>query len=221
MHMTFASRALRIGCLAALLMIPRWSEAKEASRGGSAFFKSLLIPGWGQMSLGHKNSALTFFGSELVMVGGMFALNSYGSAARDDYQSLAAAYAGVVGEHNHDFYVDVGNWMTVDQYNEQRLRDRSYAALYTTAADHWSWDSEEHRSEMERARIRSDRAFNSVFYLVGGLAINHIASAIHAGRLGTEKEKKETSVLSPQRWHVGVHPTVVDPGFRISLTHSF
>jgi hypothetical protein len=196
------------------------SEAKDASRSGSAFFKSLIVPGWGQLELGHRSAALTFFGTEMALVGGMLALNSYGTASRSDYHSLAAAYAGVMGDHDHDFYVDVGNWLSVDEYNERRLRDRQFDALYTSPEDRWYWDSEEHRSQMERARIRSDGAFNKIFYLVGGLAINHVAAAIHAGRTQTTLHEK-ASIFSPRGWDVGFRPSIRDRGLTVSFTHVF
>jgi hypothetical protein len=218
--MKSASRTLGIACCIIVALLPLVSQAKETRRGGSAFFKSLVIPGWGQLELGQRSAALTFFGTEVALVGGMLALNSYGRAGRADYRSLAAAYAGVVGNHDHDFYVDVGNWMSVDEYNERRLRDRQFDALYTSPEDRWYWDSEDHRGEMERARVRSDGAVNKILCLGGGLAINHVASAIHAGRAQT-KQHKQASILSPQGWSVGLHPAIRDRGLRVSLTHSF
>jgi hypothetical protein len=218
--MKSASRALWIACWIIVALLPLVSQAQETRRGGSAFFKSLIVPGWGQLELGRKSAALTFFGTEVALVGGMLAMSSYGRAGRADYRSLAAAYAGVVGNHDHDFYVDVGNWMSVDEYNERRLRDRQFDALYTSPEDRWYWDSEDHRGQMERARVRSDGAFNKIFYLIGGLAINHVASAIHAGR-AQSKQQKHASILSPQGWSVGLHPAIRNRGLRVSLTHSF
>lgn len=195
-------------------------EAQEAPAGKSAFLKSLVIPGWGQYSLGQPNSALTFFGGDLALVGGMLALNAYGRSARDDYKALATAHAGVTGDHDHDFYVDVGNWMNVDQYNERRLRDRDYDALYTSPLDRWAWDSEEHRSEMERIRVKSDRAFNSVIYVVGAMVANHIASAIHAGRTAA-RLRAESENVSPTSWNLGVQPHVFSQGVTVTWSYSF
>lgn len=211
---------VRAAVILMMSLMPLMSEAKETRRGGSAFFKSLIVPGWGQLSLQHKNSALAFFGTELVLVGGMMTLNSYGRTTRADYHALAAAHAGVTGEHDHDFYVDVGNWMSVDDYNEKRLQERNYDALYTSPEDRWQWDSDEHRGQMEKARIRSDRAFNSVIYIIGGMAINHVASAIHAGRLSAPNSKP-TSMLSPAGWKVSFSPVVPSSGMRLTFTHSF
>jgi hypothetical protein len=202
-----------------LLSLP--TNAAEGSKGGGAFLKSLVIPGWGQYSLDHKNYALSFLGTEVTLIGGMLVLESYGASTRDDYEAMAAAYAGVQGAHSHDFYVDVANWMTVDQFNEQRLRDRSFDRLYTSSADRWSWDTNEHRASMERMRVKSDRAFNSVFYLVGGLVFNHLAAAVHAGRLAVQQQKPHASVWSPQGWAVNVRPMTKAKGVRFSFTHTF
>jgi hypothetical protein len=217
--MNFTWRALWVACLIVVGLLPQGTRAEEARR-GTAFFKSLIVPGWGQLELGRKSAALTFFGTEVALVGGLLALNGYGRAGRADYRSLAAAYAGVAGNHDHGFYVDVGNWMSVDEYNERRLRDRQFDALYTSPEDRWYWDTEEHRGQMERARIRSDAAFNKIFYFVGGLAINHIASAIHAGRTQTTRQK-QASALSPRGWRVGLRPAVRDRGLKVSFTHQF
>jgi hypothetical protein len=194
--------------------------AADKSPGGSAFLKSLVVPGWGQYSLDRPNTALGFFSAELALIGGMLTLNAYGKSTRDDYRALATACAGVTGIRGHDFYVDVGNWMNVDQYNEQRLRDREFAALYTSPSDRWAWDSDQHRSQMETIRIRSDRAFNSILYLAGGLVLNHVASAIHAGRLAVQRQR-QASALSPAGWAVDVTPMSKVTGVNVHFSHSF
>lgn len=210
--------------VAALLVmavsLPVFAAEKKQTADHSAFLKSLVVPGWGQYSLKRKNAALTFFGAELMLVGGILTLNGYGRSARADYQALAAAYAGVHGGHGHDFYVDVGNWMTVDQFNQRRLQERNFDALYTDPSDHWAWDTDAHRAEMEMNRIRSDRAFNNVFYLVGGLVLNHIASAIHAGRMAVV-DRDKASAAKATSWNVDVQTAGPSHGLAVRFTRSF
>ncbi|MBI5059162.1 hypothetical protein HZB60_05185 [candidate division KSB1 bacterium] len=183
--------------LAAALVVTSVSDAAEKRPGASAFLQSLIIPGWGQYSLGQKNSALLFIGSELSLIGGILALKSYSASSKDDYIAMARSYARVEGEHGHDFYVDLGNWLNVDQYNEQRLRDREYEAMYTNRSDRWQWDSDEHRGEFKKVRIRSDLAKNNVVYLAGALVVNHVVSALHAGRTSALREKHLSGGTSP------------------------
>ncbi len=203
------------------MLVPSLLLAAPAKPKRTAFFQSLAVPGWGQYTLGRKNAALFFFGSELIMIGGIFSFRAYGASARADYEALAARYAGVVGGHGHDFYVDVGNWMSVDDFNEQRLRERNFDQLYVLDSDRWRWDTDQHRAEMRTRRIKSDRAFNSVIYLIGGLALNHIASAIHAGRASVTQDVSEANPRKEPAWSVGLHPAGAYDGLRVSLTREF
>jgi hypothetical protein len=204
----------------ALLLLPTLLVGAETKGKKAAFLQSLVVPGWGQYSLGKKNAALAFFGTELALIGGMYSFRAYGRSARDDYKSMAAAYAGVVGNHPHDFYVDVGNWISVDAYNERRLQERNFDQLYTGADEQWQWDSDQHRAEMRLRRVKADRAFNSVLYLVGGLVLNHVASAIHAGRASSKLEtEKNMSEIRP--WLLGLGPASAGKGLRISFSRTF
>jgi hypothetical protein len=199
-------------------LLPFAAFGKAPDKGGGAFLKSLLVPGWGQYTLGQKNAALAFFGTDMLLIGGMLSLNSYGHSTRIDYKAMAAAYAGVVGNHNHDFYVDVGNWMTTREFNERRLQGREFDALYTARDDQWSWTSDERRAEMEKTRIKSDRAFNSVLYLVGGMVMNHVISAVHAGR--TAAVHREHADRSPD-WNLYLQPDPASRGAAVQLSVNF
>lgn len=216
--MRFPSFSVRIG-LPLLLLLTLFVEA-EAKPRKAAFFQSLVVPGWGQFSLDKKNAALAFFGTELVLIGGIYSFRAYGASARDDYEAMAATNAGVVGEHGHDYYVDVGNWMSVDGFNELRLQERNFDELYTREADRWEWDSDLHRVEMRTRRIKSDRAFNSVLYLVGGLVLNHVASAIHAGRASAKHDVSDFVAPIPA-WAFSVQPATRHGGVRFFCSHSF
>ncbi|HEY3294338.1 MAG TPA: hypothetical protein VGL38_02770 [bacterium] len=220
MRLSSASSRLIAVSLVLSLSLSAFAAEKPQSSNKAAFLKSFVIPGWGQYSLGRKNAALTFFGAELMLVGGMFTLNAYGRSTRADYQALAAAYAGVKGSHSHDFYVDVGNWTNTDQFNQRRLQQRQFDALYTDPADQWAWDSDAHRSLMETNRIRSDRAFNSVLYLVGGLVLNHIASAIHAGRMAA-LDREQSATPKTTSWNVDVQTVAPSKGLAVRFTHDF
>jgi hypothetical protein len=201
-----------------LLVSPTFGASKKSKERGDAFLKSLVLPGWGQYDSGHKRSAVIFALTECAIIGGMVAFQAHGAAKRDDYKALAALHAGVVGDHSHDFYVDIGNWDNVNDYNEQRLQDREFDRLYTSTLDYWNWDSEASRVEMEKIRIQSDKAFNAVYYLIGGIVLNHIASAIHAGRVASSKDTERTS---SRDWHLGFTPHTRSQGLSVHLSYAF
>ena len=202
-----------------LLTAPAFTAQKRTSRErGNAFLKSLVIPGWGQYDNGRKKSAVVFALGELALFGGMYAFHSYGVAKRDDYKALAAQHAGVVGDHSHGFYVDVGNWARVEDYNEERLRDREFDRLYTSRLDRWEWDSSENRVRMKEIRVQSDKAFNAIYFIVGGLILNHIGSAIHAGRTST---RPETHASNDREWRFFFTPLSNRQGLSFNLNYLF
>ncbi len=156
-------------------------ENRSAGR-GKVFLKSLLIPGWGQYSLGAKGAARTFFIAELALWGTALAFHTYGNWLKDDYIDLAAAHAAVNPRHQkNQFWIDVGNFNSVVDYNEEKLRQRNVAALRDPAGpESWRWDTTENRRQFEDLRIRSDRAYERSSFTVAGVVVNHLISAIHA-----------------------------------------
>jgi hypothetical protein len=200
--------------------MPLTVSAATPKAGGAPFLKSLIIPGWGQYGLGQKNAALAFFGADIILLGGALTLQSYGKSAEQDYKALAEAHAQVTGDHGHSFYVDVGNWMTVEEYNEERLRDRQYDALYTSAGDAWNWDNVNNRDLMKKTRVKSDRAFNRIYYFAGGMILNHLAAALHAGRVAAGR-KAHSNLQQSSGLQFGVTPLTSSKGLLVSVSRSF
>ncbi len=193
---------LRIGLLL-LLSFALSSNVLASDKGQAAFLKSLIIPGWGQYELGRPKHALAFFSADLLFVGAALSLRNHGTQMRDEYEAFAAAHAGVRGSHGKEFYIDVGNWMNVFEYNEQRLADRSFASLYDTDSEYWMWDSDHNRAHMDQMRVTSDRSLNRVIYAVALIGVNHLVSAFHAGRLDTQSKTERANrvgwQIEPQR----------------------
>lgn len=162
---------------------PLTEEARLVKkRQGVAFMKSLLLPGWGQLSEGRKIKGYIFLAAETSLIGSMISFITYKGWLEDDYKAYAAQYAGVSGNRDHVYYVNVGNWMTVDDYNQQRLRFREFDDMYTAPEDAWSWNSESNRVYFRNLRVDADRAGQLAMLMVGGLLINHLLSAIDASQ---------------------------------------
>jgi len=171
-------------------------------KGQAAFLKSLVVPGWGQYELGRPKHALAFFSADLLLIGAALSLQNHGRQLRDDYEAFAATHAGVRGSHGKEFYIDVANWLNVYDFNEQRLADRSFASLYDTESEYWSWDSEGNRATMDKMRLTSDRSLNRVIYAVALVGVNHLVSAFHAARLDSQSKDSDNRMswrLEPQR----------------------
>ena len=164
----------------------------------SPVVKSLVLPGWGEYSLDYQIRGRIFVLSETVLL--LAILGSYFVAQRQEteYKAYAAEHAGIdpIGK-DRQFWVDIGNYSSLFTFNEEHLRWRDFNALYEdndTWA--WAWDSSNNRERFENTRIASDIWRLRGSFLIGGVVLNHIVSAIDALYLSKISNIQET-VVSP------------------------
>ena len=164
----------------------------------SPVVKSLVFPGWGEYSLDNQIRGRIFVLSETVLL--LAILGSYSVAQRQEteYKAYAAEHAGIdpIGK-DRQFWVDIGNYSSLFTFNEEHLRWRDFNALYEdndTWA--WTWDSSNNRERFENMRIASDIWRLRGSFLIGGVVLNHIVSAIDALYLSKISNIQET-VVSP------------------------
>ncbi|NUO82031.1 hypothetical protein HUU05_18315 [candidate division KSB1 bacterium] len=179
------------------------SSRQKVSIGG-AFLRSAFIPGWGQRATGAHTAARNFFVAEAGLWLGVISFNVRGNWLKDDYRLLASEHAQVEAHDKSDkYFVDVGNYTNIDEYNQTRLQRRDVASLYDPATHYWQWDSEANRNRFADLRLRSDRAFSRSELFVAAILANHIISGIHAAWLArrqntNESPSPEGTASSPQ-----------------------
>lgn len=178
-------------------------DAELKSRQMRAFTRSIMVPGLGQLGEGRKAVGYLFLGAEGIIIGTLVGLRIHANRLEDDYLTYAHEHAGVPSDREHQFYVDLGNWMNTDGYNEQRLRDRDFEAMYRTQEDRWQWDSDANRRSFKRMRISSDEARNNATIAVGALLLNHFISAIEATN-GIDSQLKVSAASSSHGGTVGL-----------------
>ena len=146
----------------------------------SPVVKSLVFPGWGEYYLDNKIRGRIFVFSEIMLL--LSTLGSYSVAQRQDkeYKAYAVEHAGVnpTGK-DKQFWVDIGNYSSLFAFNEEHLRWREFNALYeNNDIWAWLWDSNNNRKRFETMRIDSDSWRQRSVFLIGGVVLNHIISAI-------------------------------------------
>jgi len=157
------------------------AEPQKTVSIGGAFLRSLLIPGWGQRAAGAPKAARNFFVADVALWTGFASFQIYGNWIEDDYHLLAAQHAGVNPTGKDDqFFVNVGNYASVDDYNQSRLQRRDVQGLYDPAENYWKWDLESNQQRFDRLRVRSDRAYDHAELVIAAVLANHIISGIHA-----------------------------------------
>lgn len=147
-----------------------------------AFLQSLILPGWGQHYAESRTMMKVFAASEAIFLGSFLWFKSRHNGLEDDLRTFAATHAGVQpGGKSDSYFVDVGNYDNIFEYNQAQLRNRDVEALYPeTDAFLWQWDSTENREEFEDIRVRSDRAQNRSQFTLAVIFLNHLVSAIHS-----------------------------------------
>ncbi len=162
---------------------------------GLAAIYSLLLPGMGELYADGFGSGKYFLIAEGALWLTYAAFDVYGSSLQDDARAFAVSHAGVDRSGKDDqYYVDIGNFLEINQYNEKQLRDREPERLYDPNAGFaWRWESDAARAAYREQRISSENMFNNRRFVVGAILINHIASAINAARSAISHNKNVES----------------------------
>ncbi len=184
------------------------TAARPKSR-GRAFLQSLLLPGWGQYYAGSKTMMRVFVTSEVLLWGGFIGFSTWSDLLEDDYRTFASTHAQVnLAGKSSQFFVDIGNFNSLEEFNQAQLRDRDVADLYPTDSGDfsWRWDNEVNRRDFEKIRIRSDKASNSAEFMVAAIFVNHFISAIHSTLSVFKHNKRVRKMGLDYQLHLGGAP---------------
>ncbi|MDZ7264476.1 MAG: hypothetical protein ONB16_07820 [candidate division KSB1 bacterium] len=177
---------------------PKVSDAKDRR---VAFLRSLILPGAGEYYLGKHSLAKAFFFTEISLWVSYFAFREYGTWVRQDALAFAATHSGAqIKGKSPQFYVDLGNYQDVYEYNAAKQRMFEFEKVYHDESYFWSWDIAANRQKFDHMRIAGDRAKNRAVFVLGGIFANHLLSAIHAvwqtHRYNKALEKAPTASLN-------------------------
>ena len=173
---------------------------------GRALLMSFAIPGWGQHALGHRRSSAFFLATEALLWLSAGTFSTLSGWKENDYRLYAVTHAGVKPEgKDKQFFVNVGNYDSLEDYNQAKLRGRNLRDYYRDRdAYFWQWDSPANRMFYENLRVTSDRYANRAELMLGGVLANHLISGLHALWLARRQEH-----LADRRqvdWHAQIFP---------------
>jgi TM2 domain-containing membrane protein YozV len=195
------------------------SEEKSVSL---AVLYSLLLPGMGELYAGNYTTGKYFTIVEGALWVTLLSFDRYGQWLQDDARNYAVQHAGVVLAGKDDqYFVNIGDYQTVQDYNDARLRARDAYGLYDVKSEGWNWDSKANRIFYSDQRISSDQAFSNTSFVGAAIAVNHLVSAINAALMVKSRNAEVGSVL-PVDIHASVMGGMMNPhGIRISLSKKF
>jgi len=183
LHLFSPGAPITAGLHAALPGLPEGGDLERRSPFLASLY-SLVLPGMGELYAGGFSSGKYFLVADGVLWLTLLAFELQGNALRDDARAYSVAMAGVNPAGKDDqFYVDVGNFMTIDDYNQKKLRDRQPEKLYDATAGYaWSWSADIDRMAYRDQRLASENMYNNKKFVVAALVVNRVASAINAAR---------------------------------------
>jgi len=171
--------------------------SKKDSYRFDSFIKSFALPGWGEYDLGNRNEAVFFLSTEIALIAASVSLYFYSDAKEDDFKDFAERHAGINSANGKDelYWINIGNYDNIDEYNEQKVRNRQYGSRYLDESDYWNWDSTRNKKRFDDIRIMSSTAETMSLYAVGLIAANHLLSAINASFEASKKFDTKVSAI--------------------------
>ena len=192
-----------------LILLP--GEANSGSSKG-AMLRSVALPGWGQMHLGHTTRGIIFMSLDALTWAGVGLSYLEGTFNRDDYTWLAISEAGVsVSNLSGDFLDDMSDFASSDEFNDYIHRLARYyypddpdaqRAYYESNArfgsESWNWSSDDARIQFSD-RLRDSRQwFRRSMYIAAFAVVNRVVSAIDASLLDERQPGVYTSLSFPE-----------------------
>jgi hypothetical protein len=193
------------------------SEASEAASkqgsGKKALLYSLLLPGTGELYLGHSGRATGFFVAEGLIWTNYIYWTVAGNMRQDNYVQQAQLNAGVgVSSASDSYWSNVGQYISSsgdgpDTYEEQlriQARDQypddpaaqdAYVAENLPKGDEaWSWTSVALQDNYVSTRQSAQQADDNAKYSFGAAILNRILSVIDVQLLRHKAAKSAESL---------------------------
>jgi len=204
-------------------LFPETGKTKKSGLLGVLY--SLLLPGMGEVYAGRSDRMIYPLITEGALWLGVVGFNAYGTSIQNDARLFAQVHAGVnQAGKNDQFFVDIGNYTDIYQYNDYRMVERNIGVLYdiNNPSFFWSWDTDVNRIQYKDQRIKSDKMYNAVSFVIVGLVANRIWSAIETAVFIKDYNKSLASLeyLPSLRSEIMSFDGRID-GIRFRFTQSF
>ena len=203
---------------------PDNSAALKKKSQTTAVLFSLILPGMGEWYAGDFGTGRYSLIAEATLWLTYASFQQYGAWFQSDARQFAAVHSGAsLGGKNDQFFVNIGNFDNVYDYNDQKLRERDLTDVYDPAAGYfWSWDTDGDRARFRAMRVSGDEIFNNSKFVIGAVILNHIISAVDAARLVRNYNKNAGAGLGS--WQL--EPNLIGgtgqiDGMRLTYTQRF
>jgi hypothetical protein len=197
-------------CLALLAVIPAFALPRIAYLSMSA-----ALPGTGELALGKTTRGTLMLGADILAITAYLATGRDIINLTDSYQRYADVYAGVPESMSDDYYQDVQQYLSSDEFNQyQEMMARNYYLIYTYDPDGyaqyisentypegqgWSWQSSEHQEQYKSLRRRTQTAKMYKNLSLGAMILNRVISMIDVALVSRNPNKPTALYFTPMK----------------------
>jgi hypothetical protein len=166
---------------------------------GLAIIYSILLPGMGELYAGNFNAGRFFTIAEATLWGTYIGMSTYSGWQKNRYHSFAASNGGVnVAGKNDDYYATIGVYTDINEYNDDMARNGEFNKMFNTEQDYWKWSGSD-RKTYRAMWTAGEQWHNNLRFVIGGLVLNRVVSAINAARIAAAYNKNASQELG---WNV-------------------
>lgn len=185
---------------------------------------SLLVPGLGEWYVGSLETGKY----QMIAEGGLWltyaGFRIHANWLQQDAETFARQHAGANFNNKDDqYYVNIGNYNTTDEYNAAKGVNREYDLVYYVNEHpdyQWNWDSDANRLNFKDMRIHSGEVKNRAKFMIGAIVVNHLLSAFLAGKQAAAYNRSISSLekVEIHTYAINYGPGVDGWGIRLSTT---
>ena len=185
---------------------------------GLGVIYSLLLPGMGELYADAYHIGKYFTIADGVLWGTFIGMNVHANWQENNYKSYAESRAGISNENkDENYYATIGEYNNIDSYNDEKALERNFEDMYDPKFYFWKWGTNDERKTYRDMWTSSEQTKNDIRFIIGGLILNRVASAINAARLVTSYNNSLEEELS---WNFSVG-SVNKPTLPTSLNFNF
>ena len=138
--------------------------------------QSLILPGWGEASLGSERAKYFYIGEAALWIFYSASVKSE-KWYTSDYTAFAELHASVDMQGKpYLFAVNIGHYDNIQEFNQSRESQRKPEEKYYGNAYAWNWDNTENRIRFDEMRIKSALAGKSLRFAIAGMVLNRLIS---------------------------------------------
>ena len=184
---------------------------------------SLILPGLGDLYADNFRTGRYFMGGDVALWITYGGFRSYGRWLKQDAQTFASQHSDANFDGKGDqFFVDLGNFSNVYDYNEAKLRNRQFDLLYDPNSNfRWQWTSDGDRAHYKDLRIRGDGVLRNSQFIIGAMVLNRIISAISAARSVSDYNRSVPMLGSWQLRAGAASGALIAQNLELTLTREF